>query len=170
MMALYGGALDETDLVQQAVTALIEERRTWNPKKIDIVGLLIGAMRSIASNYKAKSLASGYSVPESQLASGDGDEDADTPLDLEADSRFNAEQQMVAAEAEEGIIKLVAELYDFFQDDAEARLVMDGWREGHSGTEIIQLLEIDRIRYETIVKRIRRKSAARWPKVSSHVR
>jgi DNA-directed RNA polymerase specialized sigma24 family protein len=174
MMALYGGALDANDLVQSAITALLEERRTWNPKKVNFTGVLMGAMKSIASNHKEKSLASGYSVPESPIASGDEDDESETSVQLHPDSRLNPEQQMVAAENENDITGLVGELYDFFDDDAEARLVMDGWREDLSGTEIIQILEIDRLEidrkgYETIAKRIRRKSTARWPKVSSHV-
>jgi hypothetical protein len=129
----------------------------------------MGAMKSIASNHKEKSLKSGYSVPESQLASGDEDDGAEMPVQLHPDSRLNPEQQMVSAEAEKEIMQLVGKLYDFFEDDAEACLVMDGWREGLSGTETIEVLEIDRKGYETIAKRIRRKSIARWPKVDSHV-
>lgn len=169
MMALYGGALDEKDLVQNAITALLEERRTWNPKKVTFIGVLMGAMKSIASNHKEKSLKSGYSVPESQLATDNEDDESETPVELHPDSRLNPEQQMVLAEDEKDITRLVGELYDFFENDAEARLVMDGWSEGLCGTEIIEALEIDRKGYETIAKRIRRKSTARWPKVSSHV-
>ena len=169
MMALYGSALDAKDLVQSAITTLLEERRTWNPKKVTFLGVLLGAMKSMASNHKEKSLVSGYSVPESQLVSGDADGQSETPVDLHPDSRLNPEQQMVAAENENDIVGLVSELCDFVQDDVEACLVMDGWSEGLSGTEIIQTLEIDRKAYETIAKRIRRKSTARWPKVSNHV-
>lgn len=169
MMVLYGGALDAKDLVQSAITVLLEERRTWNLKKVTFVGVLMGAMKSMASNHKGKSLASGYSVPASQIISGDEDEESETPVALCPDSRLNPEQQILAAEDESDILGLVGELYDFFNDDAEACLVMDGWREGLSGTEIIETLEIERKAYETIAKRIRRKSTARWPKVSSHV-
>jgi len=63
----------------------------------------------------------------------------------------------------------VEELYGFFEHDKEARDVMDGWRAGMSGTEIIEVLEIDRKGYETIAKRIRRKSVERWSKVNAHV-
>jgi hypothetical protein len=38
-----------------------------------------------------------------------------------------------------------------------------------SGTEIVEVLEIDRKGYETIAKRIRRKSVERWSKVNTHV-
>lgn len=169
MMALYGDALDEKDLVQNAITALLEERRTWNPKKVTFLGVLMGAMKSIASNHKEKSLASGYSVPESQIASGDEDDESETPVDLHPDSRLNPEQQILASEDEREAIKFVEDLYAFFGEDLEALLVMDCWKEGVSGSEIIQTLEIDRKAYETIVRRIRRKSTAQWPKGSNHV-
>jgi hypothetical protein len=47
---------------------------------------------------------------------------------------------------------------------------MDGLRDRMTGTEIIEALGIDRNSYETIVRRIRRKTAARWPKGSHNVR
>jgi hypothetical protein len=162
MMALYGGAVDEFDLVQLAVTALLEDRRTWNPKKVAFTGLLMGTMRSIASNHKAKALTSGYSESESQLASAAEEDQPDSLIERHPDARLTPEQQMI-------LTGWVAEIYDFFKDDAEACLVMDGWRDDLSGTEIIETLEIDRKGYETIVKRIRRKSAGQWSKVSSHV-
>lgn len=168
-MALYGASIDGPDLVQQAITAVLEERRIWKPNQVNFVGLLIGAMRSIASNHKVKSLSSGYSIPESQIVSTDDGEESETPIDLQADSRPDPEQTTMRAEREAENVRMVEELYDFFIDDKEARDVMDGWRAGMSGTEIIEVMEIDRKGYETIAKRIRRKSVQRWSKVSTHV-
>lgn len=169
MMALYGGAVDAEDLVQSAIIALLEQRRTWNPKKVTFIGVLMGAMKSIASNHKEKSLKSGYSVPESQLASSSEGDESETPVTLHPDSRLNPEQQIFASEDEQEEVRFVEDLYAFFGEDLEALLVMDCWKEGLSGTEIIQTLEIDRKAYETIVRRIRRKSTAQWPRGNSHV-
>lgn len=169
VMKLYGSAVDGKDLTQRAVTELLEGRRTWNPKKVTFVGVLMGAMKSIASNYKAKSLRSGYSVPDSQVAPGDDDDDPRTLIELYPDSRSNPEEQMMVDEGNEDTIKFIADLYEFFGEDLEALLVMDCWKEGLSGSDIIQTLEIDRKGYETIVRRIRRKSTARWSKGSSYV-
>jgi len=47
---------------------------------------------------------------------------------------------------------------------------MDGWSDRMSGTEIIDALGIDRNAYETIVRRIRREVAARWPRGGHNVR
>lgn len=167
MMALYGGAVEGKDLVQIALIAMLEERRSWKPKKVAFMGVLMGAMKSIASNHKAKSIISGYSVPEGQPAAGD--DEAQTLVDLHPDSRLNPEQQMVASEVEEDSTRFTDDLYGFFGDDLEALLVMDCWKEGLSGSDIIKTLEIDRKGYETIVRRIRRKSTARWPEGNSHV-
>jgi DNA-directed RNA polymerase specialized sigma24 family protein len=168
-MALYGASVDESDLVQEAIAALLQERRTWKPSQVNFIGVLIGAIRSIASNHKAKSLSSGYSIPESQIATTDNGDESEAPTALYADPRPNQEQTMIQAEREADKVLRVQELYSFFDRDKEACEVMDGWREGMSGTEIMEVLEIDRKGYETIAKRIRRKSVERWSKVNTHV-
>jgi hypothetical protein len=169
MMALYGNSAEGRDLVRQAVLALLEEQRTWNPRKVTFVGVLMGAMKSIASNYKEKSLASGYAIPDSQVTAGGEDGETTSVIDQHPDARLSPEDQMIAVEHETATTTLVAEVYSFFHDDAKAQLVMDGWQEGLSGTDIMETLEIDRKEYETIVRRIRRKSTARWPKEGNHV-
>ncbi len=100
-MALYGGAVDELDLVQQAIAALLQERRTWKPSQVNFVGLLTGAIRSIASNHKAKSLSTGYSIPESQIAPTDYGDESEALTALCADSRPNQEQTMIQADAKQ---------------------------------------------------------------------
>jgi DNA-directed RNA polymerase specialized sigma24 family protein len=169
MMSLYGAAVDGKDLVQRAVVEMLEGRRTWNPKNVTFSGVLMGAVKSIASNHKAKSIAAGYSVPHSQVSSDNDEDELKTRIETFPDARLNAEQQMVAAEGDEDMIRFVEDLYAFFGEDLEALLVMDCWKEGLSGSEIMQTLEIDRTKYETIVRRIRRKSTARWPKGNNHV-
>lgn len=163
MMALYGGSVDEFDLVQLAFTAVLEERRSWNTKKVSFVGFLIGAMRSIASNHKSKALRSGYAEPDSQVASEDEEEGVVSLVESHPDARLTPEQQLI-------LVNWITEVYHYFNEDAEACLVMDCWKDGLSGTDIIETLEIERKGYETIVRRIRRRFAARWSKVSSHVR
>ena len=169
-MRLYGAAVDGSDVMQRAILNLLKEQRTWNPQKVTFVGVVLGVMRSIASNKKAESLRNGYAIANSQLASATDDEGkSQTPLDLAADPRRSAELQLVATERESEITELVSDLYDFFEADVEAQLVMSGWREGKSGPDIIADLGMDRRAYETIVRRIRRKSTARWPKGSGYV-
>lgn len=169
-MKLYGGAIDDSELMRLAIVDLLESRRKWNPKKVAFTGVVMGAMRSIASNYVAKSTRNGYSVSDSQVGNDDeADGDRRTPLASVADARLNAELQMVATERELETDTFVTGIYEFFESDAEAQLVMDGWREGKNGPAIMLDLGIDQTAYETIAKRIRRKSTARWPKGSDYV-
>ncbi len=153
-MRLYGAAVDGGDVMQRAIYALLEGRRSWHPKKVTFVGVVLGAMRSIASNHKAESLRNGFSVADSQLAGSlDEDHQGQTPLELLADTRPSAELEMVATECENETRLFLAGLYEFFEADAEAQLVMNGWLEGKSGAEIIVDLGIDRTAYETIALR-----------------
>ena len=164
MMALRGSAFTEEDLVKEAIVALLEERRHWNPRKVDFVGVLIGAMRSIASNYCEATQDGEFAIPASQLISGeDEDGEVSDPTKTHPDSRLNPEQVLIVS-------TLLSEVYELVSDDAEALVIMDGWRDLMSGSEIIEALDIDRNSYETIVRRIRRKVAARWPKGSHNVR
>jgi DNA-directed RNA polymerase specialized sigma24 family protein len=162
-MALRGSTFSEQDLVQAAVTALLEERRHWRPGKVDFVGVLIGAIRSIASGYTARAEKKGYAFPASQFAAPEGEDEPESPTDIHPDGRLNPEQVVIVSD-------LLSEVYDLFQDDPEALVIMDGWRDEMSGIEIIEALEIDRKAYETIARRIRRKVSARWPKGGHHVR
>jgi DNA-directed RNA polymerase specialized sigma24 family protein len=163
-MALRGSDFTEEDLVKEAIVALLEERRHWNPKKVDLVGVLMGAVRSIASNYRASKENGEYALPSSQIFSPAEDEaEADSPTEIHPDGRPNPEQTLIVS-------NFLAEIYSLFEDDPEAMVIMDGWRDRMSGPEIIAALEIDRNAYETIVRRIRRKAAARWPKGDLNVR
>ncbi len=159
MMALYGSDVTEEDLVQEAIVALLEQRRHWNPKKVDFVGVVMGAIRSIASNYKAAAKGGGFALPDSQLRSPDSDEDEEAVSLIGNYPDHSAGPEQVAI-----VSNMLSEVYELFVDDPEALVIMDGWRDNMSGTEIIEALEIDRTAYETIARRIRRTVAAHWPK------
>lgn len=169
VVGLYGSAVDAGDLMHDAVTALLEGRRTWDPKRVDFVGVLMGAMRSIASNCRERSLKSGRCVPESQVAFDSDGDGSGGLVGLCPDPRPDPERQLVLAEEQEATMRLVRELYDSFDGDAQAQLVMDGWREGLSAAAIREALEISTSAYETVARRIRRKSAAPRSKAGSHV-
>jgi hypothetical protein len=164
MMALRGSTFMAEDLLGQAVVALLDERRRWNPKKVNFVGVLMGAIKSIASNYMAATENGDFALPASQVSSAaqNGDK-TPTATEAHADSLPNPEQVVVVS-------NMLSEVYYSFRDDPEAIVVMDGWRDRMTGPEIIEALEIDRNAYETIVRRIRRKAAALWPKGSRNVR
>lgn len=164
MMALRGSTFIAEDLLGQAVVALLDERRHWNPKKVSFVGVLMGAIKSIASNYRAGTEDGKFALPVSQVSpAAENGEATSTVTETHADSRPNPEQIVVVS-------NLLSEVYYSFRDDSEALVIMDGWRDRMTGPEIIEALGIDRNAYETIVRRIRRKSAVLWAKGSRNVR
>jgi hypothetical protein len=64
---------------------------------------------------------------------------------------------------------MLFEVYESFSEDPEALVIMDGLRDLMTGSQIIEALGIDRNAYETIVRRIRRKTATQWPKGTHNV-
>lgn len=163
MMALRGSAFTEKDLVSEAVAALLEERRHWNPKKVDFLGVVMGAMRSIASNYKTSTESGDFALPASQVFSPEeDDEEAPGVAELLPDRRPDSEKAVM-------ISNMLFEVYESFSEDPEALVIMDGLRDLMTGSQIIEALGIDRNAYETIVRRIRRKTATQWPKGTHNV-
>lgn len=164
MLGLFGISYAGEDLLQEAVISLLEQRRHWNPKKVDFMGVLMGAIRSIAFNLKERAKTTGFEIPASQFVEQDADgAELPTPVDLVQEARLNPEQSAL-------VFGLMDELQEVFAEDPEALVIMDGWSDRMSGTEIIDALGIDRNAYETIVRRIRREVAARWPRGSQNVR
>jgi hypothetical protein len=51
----------------------------------------------------------------------------------------------------------------------EASLILDGWKAGMKGPEIIEALDIDATEYRTEVRLVRRRIDERWPKGMPHV-
>jgi len=164
VLSLFGVSYAGEDLLQEAVISLLEQRRHWNPKKVDFMGVLMGAIRSIASNLKERAKTTGFEIPASQFVEQDVDgAELPTPVHLVQEARLNPEQSALVS-------GLLDELQEVFAEDPEALVIMDGWSDRMSGTEIIDALGIDRNAYETIVRRIRRQVDARWPRGSHNVR
>jgi DNA-directed RNA polymerase specialized sigma24 family protein len=164
VLSLFGVSYAGEDLLQEAVISLLEQRRHWNPKKVDFMGVLMGAIRSIASNLKERAKTTGFEIPASQFVEQDVDgAELPTPVDLVQEARLNPEQSAL-------VFGLLDELQEVFAEDPEALVIMDGWSDRMSGTEIIDALGIDRNAYETIVRRIHRQVDARWPRGSHNVR
>jgi RNA polymerase sigma factor (sigma-70 family) len=156
-MRLRGSSFTGSDLLGEAVVSLLEERRHWNPKKVDFVNMLIGAMRSIASNFRNAAEKAGYEIADSQSASPNDDGEPLSPIGLAEAVGKNAEEAAILSD-------LIRKVEHILADDPEALVIIDGWQDGMSGTEIIEALEMSRTAYETIVRRIRRQVAALWPK------
>ena len=142
------------ELLQEAVTRVLSGSRRWNPDNVRFVQLLIGIMRSISSHW-ARDYKPELDWLASEAVSVDKEGNkwdpvkesgsTDPPLDRAAATRLALEP----VEA-------------FFEDDEEAYLVIQGWREGMNGPEIQGNLGLSKAEYETVVRRIRRNALSQF--------
>lgn len=75
------------ELLNEAVISILDGTRRWNPEKVDLPGLLIGAMRSITSNWARKYDPDEGLVLESDLKRPGSDGEAGTTVFDTAESK-----------------------------------------------------------------------------------
>jgi DNA-directed RNA polymerase specialized sigma24 family protein len=136
------------DLLQEAMTATLDDRRRWNKESISFFNHLIGAMRSISNHWGERfDPSEAYLASELITISPTGEE-----LDpmLEAISpATDVEDETIARDEVTNIEKLIAER-------PLAWLIMDGLVDRMTGPEIQKALEITQTQYETELKWLRR--------------
>src|SRR5918911_1754209 len=136
------------DLLQEAVTATLDDRRRWNKESVSFFNHLIGAMRSISNHWGER-----FDPSEAYLASeviniSPTGEETDPMLEVVTPAPDMADET-VARDEVTLIEKLVAER-------PLAWLIMDGLVDRMTGPEIRQALEISQTEYETELKWLRR--------------
>jgi DNA-directed RNA polymerase specialized sigma24 family protein len=164
----YAGTIDANDLLQEAIQRVLGEKRHWKPAKVDFVGFLIGAMKSIASNWKAQAKRNPPTIRESDFPEAD-EESPPSPFELARDSRPEPLQELLDSDlpTEEW---LVEEIEALFADDTICSLILGAWRDGENGPTIMKTLELTRTQYDTAVRRINRRILKRWPEGRPNVR
>ena len=138
------------DLFGEAVTATLAGNRRWQPDSVDIKGFLLGVMRSISSHWRDE-FDEQEPLLESELPSDPPEREGerDPPLEQAGSSAPSAERVLIAGQ-------MVATLKNHFREDPEVLLVMGGIKDGMSGPEIQEVLELSQKQYETIMRRLRR--------------
>jgi DNA-directed RNA polymerase specialized sigma24 family protein len=152
------------DLIQEAVVSFLEAgRRYWNRDRFTLLSCLMGAMRSIASNWRQSGKKNLPPLLTSDLSWADA-ENAESPtvVTVVPDQRPDPEQSVLLQEA----LSVIEEL---FQDDLEASLVIECLKDRLTGPEIKDSLGLTQKQLETIMRRIRRQSDGHWPKGKRYV-
>jgi DNA-directed RNA polymerase specialized sigma24 family protein len=146
-------ARDHEDLLREAITSTWigaeggDEGRRWKKNTVSFVHQLLGAMRSIASHWKAA-----HDEDEAYL-------DSEVAVETENGEVLSlVENAPSGAPSQERVLiakeKLNA-VYQMFLDDDDAALVIEGIKEGWTGPEIVERLGLSQKRYEAAIKRIR---------------
>jgi flagellar hook-basal body complex protein FliE len=139
-------------LLQEALTATLEEKRHWKNENVDFAQYLKGAITSISSNWRAK-----FDRREAQLGLGDGAEITEVSLEVgENESEIQiaspAPDQQRVLEAKE----TVEQILRIAGDHLYASAILDEMLLGLTGPETQRKLGITKTEYETTLKWIRR--------------
>ena len=142
---------DAEVLLQDALTSTLVgcegsgEGRRWN-KKVDFVKHLTESMRSISDHWRTQ-FDESEPLLESEVTTVNTEGEEYSPMDDVPSEDPTAERALLAKEE-------VRQIFELFRGDDEAILVLQGWVEGMSGPEIMDLGFTER-RYEATIKRIR---------------
>lgn len=151
------------DLLNDAVLRLLNEKRRWRPKKVDLVGQLAGIIASIESDWLKRGRRGEVPVLETDLTRSDADgAEIPTAVELAADPRLDPEQAALASEqlTQE---QLFGQIEELFTEDPLASLIFSEWRRETTGPEIMKALDLSRQQYDTVVRRMDRAIQKRWP-------
>jgi len=142
---------DAEVLLQDALTSTIVgaeglgEGRRWN-KNVDFVKHLTEAMRSISDHWRTQ-FDEGEPLLESEVVTVTAEGEEYSPLAAVSSEDPPADRALLAKEE-------VRHVFDLFKEDNEAILVFEGWVDGMTGPEIMEL-GLTKHQYEATVKRIR---------------
>ena len=141
------------DLLQTALTSLLEDTRRWNKNEVPFLLFLIGAMRSISSNW-----ARAYDKEEAPMMDSDLQKTNEegrifSPLQAVPDPRPDPAEQL----HDKQTLNLIENM---FKGDEKAQMVLTAWQEGYDPAGVRELWDLSQNDYNTVVRRIRRRLAA----------
>ena len=147
---------DREDLLQIALQLLLDDTRQWDRTKVEFVPFMIGAMKSISSNW-----ARGYKPEETLSLELDAEKMNEggeklRPIEYVEDENPNPEQRLVDKEQLRADARLLKMIDELFEGDEGAQMVIEAWRDGYDPPGVRTLWELSQNDYNTIVRRIRR--------------
>lgn len=144
------------DLLADAVLAVLERRRKWRTNKVDLPGLLVGAMKSLAwSRERTMTTTMPVLVAESELAQPDS---GDSPMGNLAVESTTPETTLIEARAraeEEAVLAILRA--EFGPDELPGRIIDEiRKRQGHTHAEIRSALGVSDSAYWNARKAVQR--------------
>jgi len=139
------------DLLGEAFERLLGGSRKWDRSKASLVTFLFGAMRSICNAwFRAKETPTERPSLAASLTVKDDEGHISNPVDNYAAGEPSTEELLVFRET-------LLRIDDVLADDQEARMILEGFREGLEPPHIRELWRFSQTQYDTIVTRMRRK-------------
>lgn len=149
------------DLMQEALTRILDGKRQWYKDRVSFPDFLIGAIYSIASEWAGQRERNAedpdYAALESALSKTDEDQKTISPFDALQDTRLNPEEGLINAEEEDEKRAKVEEILAAFKEDEKASIILMGFEDGMEGPEIRAEFQMSEKEYRTTMTRIRRR-------------
>jgi len=154
---------DHEDLLQDAVTSLINGPRHWYPDDgVSFTECLLGAIRSLSSAWaghrKRNADSPRYAGLDSELSFRSDEGRLASPFETIAAPAPNAEEIAVRATELAEAKKLADAILDSFSDDEAATYVLMGFEDGSTGPEIRAALDMTETQYRTVTRKIQRRA------------
>lgn len=147
----YGTGLDADDLFQEAIKRSLEGGRRC-PCDVEPVVFLAGVICSVADAERKKRSRERTVRQEKQVET------------LGASNVTGVRAEFVAPELEAECKRMVEALFDLFEGDEEAELVLMGQLEGLSAQDIRVMNGMDKTALATVRRRMNRKIKIAFPK------
>lgn len=136
------------DLLNETITSFCSGTRRWKKDKIDFVRATTEAMRSVSDNWK-RTFDEDEPQLEADLITTSSEGFESNPLANIATENWDTQAELESKKKLEIIENLLSKR-------ELSSLIIMGWRDKMTGTEIQKDLEISKTQYETEVKWIRR--------------
>jgi DNA-directed RNA polymerase specialized sigma24 family protein len=154
---------DHEDLLQDAVTSLINGPRHWYPEGgVSFAECLLGAVRSVSSAWaghrKRNADSPRYAGLDSELSLKTDEGRLASPFERIASPVLNAEENAVRATEIAEAQKLADAIFESFADDEPATYVLMGFEDGLTGPEIRAALNMSEPQYRTVTRKIQRRA------------
>jgi hypothetical protein len=136
------------ELLQETVTSFCSGTRRWNKEKIDFMRAMTEAIRSISNNW-GRTFDEDEPFLETELVTTSSEGVESKPFSNVVAANWNVQKEMETKKELEIIENLLSKR-------ELAALIIMGWKDKMTGTEIQIDLEISKTQYETEVTWIRR--------------
>jgi DNA-directed RNA polymerase specialized sigma24 family protein len=152
------------DLIQEALTRILDGTRHWYKGQVCFTLCLVGAIRSIASEWaghrKRNKELPEYASPESDHLRTDDQGKTTSPFDDLRSPALNVEEEQIEADMtaeQEAENKTLADKIEAaFADDERATIVLMGFQDGMDGPAICAAFEFSEKEFRTTTRRIQR--------------
>ena len=148
---------DGKDLLQESIIKVLEDFRTWPKESVDFFWFLKGVIRSTADSWKKT-----YNPDETEITATDlnnisADGDAKEPFLNMASEAETPENCIINEENTRYAEGEIHKIENMFKNDPIILEIIDGMEAEMSGPEIQEVTGISKTKYESAIKRMRRK-------------